>query len=74
VEDTILGSFPYQFKYFSCSSSSKDPLIICEGAKKVKRVEFTILDKAAHCRKVIARAPGRRCEAELTGPQGFWSS
>jgi hypothetical protein len=40
----------------------------------VRRVELTIFDSAAHCRKVIARAPGLCDDGPLSGPQGFLSS
>jgi hypothetical protein len=40
----------------------------------MSRVEFTILDKDAHCRNVIARAPCLRFVELLDGPHGFSSS
>jgi hypothetical protein len=37
-------------------------------------VELTIFDNAAHCRNVVALAPGLRYDAAFGGPQGFSSS
>lgn len=48
--------------------------MICDGAKNMSSVELTILDRAAHWRKVDARAPGRRLAGEFSGPQGSSSS
>lgn len=37
-------------------------------------VELTIFDNAAHCRNVMALAPGLRYDGEFGGPQGLSSS
>lgn len=74
VEDSIEGSCLYQLVYFRYSFKSSDPFIIWAGAKNMSSVELTIFDNAAHCRNVMALAPGLRYDGEFGGPQGLSSS